>query len=299
MSVPQPSAPIQDLFRRLAPIRYGSPLRFPRLAGRVLLHGRRDRRALQAQVLQLLDREGLSLDPTVMEAYIHSAVMLHHLQLSGVKVRTMMKPELMTSLAEEVSHVVRADVPGELVDVGVWKGGSSMVMKAVADELGSRRRVVCLDLFDTMDTRVLHTDDPVEDRVIIGALDLARAYFGTEGVCTSVPEIRTGFAEMGVSLDGVDFIQGNLVSDDFPFHRVGDIALLRVDCDFYAATRATLAALFPKMQPGGVLIFDDYFLEGFGERRAVDELRAQLGTTTPMRRVGQSAVWRLETGDSK
>jgi hypothetical protein len=50
----------------------------------------------------------------------------------------------------------------------------------------------------------------------------------------------------------------------------GDLALLRLDTDWYESTRHELEHLYPRLRPGGVLIVDDYgHFEG--ARRAVDE----------------------------
>jgi hypothetical protein len=113
------------------------------------------------------------------------------------------------------------------------------------------------------------------------------------GDVNRLAEIRQNFHELGVSLDDVEFLRGNLISPEFPFECIEAIALMRIDCDFYTATKNTLERLYPKLQPGGTILFDDYYLEGFGERRAADEFRAQIGDDSPLERVGQSAVWRV------
>ncbi|PRQ06250.1 TylF/MycF/NovP-related O-methyltransferase [Enhygromyxa salina] len=296
MTSPDPSTHVEPLFRRLSPVRYRSPLRYPGLVGRVLWRKRRDRALLGAKIRELIATEGRELAPEVLDTYLESVLLLHYLQLSKIKVYSMLKPELMHSLARECARVVTAGVAGDFVDVGVWKGGSSMIMKSVHDHLDGGRRVLCLDLYDTMDLQVIDDADPVDDRIIVCALELARAHFETEGVRTSIAEIRGNFRELGVSLDDVEFLRGNLISPEFPFERVESIALMRIDCDFYTATKNTLERLYPKLQPGGSIIFDDYYLEGFGERRAADEFRAQVGDDSPLVRVGQSAVWRLPGG---
>lgn len=286
-------AAVRPFFARVAPIRYGTKLRFPRLVWQVLRNKRRDIATLRPAVRKLIASHGKELPEDVLEAYLESAVLLHYLQRAEVKVYSMMKPELMESLARECVGLIEAGVAGDFVDVGVWKGGSAMIMKAVNDRLRAGRRVQLLDIYETMDFRVLDDEDPVEDRIIIGALEEARAHFQTEGVCTSVAEIRENFRTLGVGLDDVEFLEGNLNDPAFPYDGVERIALLRIDCDFYSATRNALARLLPKMSPGGTVIFDDYYLEGFGERRAADEARAERGDTGPLERVGQSAVWRL------
>ena len=284
------------LFARLSPIRYRSKIHYPGLIWQVLRNKRRDTAVLKREIGGLIAEHGKSLSPEILETYLESMILLHYLQKSGVTVYSMMKPELMESLAEECIRVLSSGVQGELVDVGVWKGGSSMVMKTVNDLLGSGRTLKMLDIYDTMDFKVLDDSDPIEDRIIITALEHARQYFGTEGVATSIAEIRTNFETLSVSLEDVVFLKGNLISEDFPFDQVGDIALLRIDCDFYTATKNTLEKLYPRMQPGGTIIFDDYYLEGFGERLAADELSAAVGDDSPLIRAGQSAVWRLPAG---
>jgi O-methyltransferase len=284
------------LFARLSPIRYRSKIHYPGLIWQVLRNKRRDTAVLKREIGGLIAEHGKSLSPELLETYLESMILLHYLQKSGVKVYSMMKPELMESLAEECTRVLSSGVQGELVDVGVWKGGSGMIMKTVNDLLGGGRTLKMLDIYDTMDFKVLDDSDPIEDRIIITALEHARQYFGTEGVATSIAEIKANFETLAVSLDDVVFLKGNLISEDFPFDQVGDIALLRIDCDFYTATKNTLEKLYPRMQPGGTIIFDDYYLEGFGERLAADELRAAVGDDAPLIRAGQSAVWRLPVG---
>lgn len=295
-SAPAPTAvpaDIRQLFARISPIRHGSVLRYPGLIAHILWNRRRDRRWLRGEIEGMLEAHGQTLAPETLDAYLESVLLLNYLQKRDIAVYSMLRPELMESLALECARVLEAGVPGDLVDVGVWKGGSSMILKAVHDRLGADRRLLCLDVFDRMDEKVLDESDPIGDRLIVSSLELARRYFGTEGVATSVAEIRGNFERLGVSLEGVEFVEGNLISEDFPFERVGEIALLRIDCDFYSATRRTLEALYPKVQAGGVIILDDYYLDGFGERQAADELRAAVGAVTPLERVGQSAVWRV------
>ncbi len=236
MSTPPPLADLQELYARISPIRYGSKLRYPGLIWQVLANKRRDMRVLKNEIGALIAEHGKQLPEDVLETYLESMVLLHYLQKSGVVVYSMMKPELMESLAAECAHVLHSGVAGDFVDVGVWKGGSGMIMKTVNDRLEGGRGVLMLDIYDTMDFKVLDESDPVEDRIIITALEHARKYFQTEGVATSVAEIQANFATLGVDLEGVKFLEGNLIDPAFPFDQVDQIALLRIDCDFYTAT---------------------------------------------------------------
>lgn len=284
---------LQSLFERLSPPRFRSPLAFPRLAWHTAWNYRRDRSVLAKGFADLMGRYGGALPDDVLDWYLNSVILLHYVQHCQVRVLSMMKPELMENLVQEAERIIDKEIPGDFVDVGVWKGGSSMVLKTVNDLKAGGRAVFLLDVFDTMDHKVLDADEEGYDRAIIEALEMARKHFGTEGVTTSVSEVQKNFESMAVPLDNVHFVEGNLVDPAFPFDRVGKIALLRVDCDFYTATARTMEALYPRISPGGTIILDDYYLEAFGERRAADEYREKHGIVAPIRRVGQSAIWHI------
>ena len=90
--------------------------------------------------------------------------------------------------------------------------------------------------------------------------------FDADGVrellfCTGYPEAR------------LHLVQG-LVEDTVPAQAPGEIALLRLDTDWYESTRHELAHLYPRLVAGGVLIIDDYGAWE-GCRRAVDEYFAE------------------------
>jgi hypothetical protein len=66
------------------------------------------------------------------------------------------------------------------------------------------------------------------------------------------------------------------VEDTIPGHAPEQIAILRLDTDWYESTRHELEHLYPRLSSGGVLLLDDY---GYweGAREAVDEFLAQTG----------------------
>ncbi len=60
------------------------------------------------------------------------------------------------------------------------------------------------------------------------------------------------------------------MEDTVPERAPEQIALLRLDTDWYESTRHELHHLFPRLVSGGVLIVDDYG-HWKGARQAVDE----------------------------
>jgi predicted O-methyltransferase YrrM len=147
-------------------------------------------------------------------------------------------------LVNELVETARAAPPGDLVEVGVYQGGSAAALGGVAREQGRR-----LFLFDTF-SGIPHAD-PERDHHKVG--DFAD---------TSLDSVRAAIPD-AICMPGV--FPDTLTPD------VGPIALAHVDCDQYASVRACCIALGPLMVPGGVMVFDDYdALQG--ARVAVDEV---------------------------
>ena len=86
---------------------------------------------------------------------------------------------------------------------------------------------------------------------------------------SSLDEVRSNVQTTGYPADRIHYIQGK-VEDTLPQEAPDQIALLRLDTDWYESTRHELEHLFPRISPRGVLIIDDYG-HWEGARRAVDE----------------------------
>jgi hypothetical protein len=85
----------------------------------------------------------------------------------------------------------------------------------------------------------------------------------------SLDEVRENMRGVGYPEDGIHLVQ-DAVEETLPEHAPPDIALLRLDSDWYSSTKHELVHLYPRLARGGVLIVDDYAYWQ-GARRAVDE----------------------------
>ena len=82
-------------------------------------------------------------------------------------------------------------------------------------------------------------------------------------------EVKQYVLSTGYPSDQFNFIKGK-VEDTIPDSMPDQIALLRLDTDWYASTKHELIHLYPILQSGGVLIIDDYGAWK-GARHATDE----------------------------
>jgi O-methyltransferase len=143
-----------------------------------------------------------------------------------------------------------ADLPGDIVECGTWRGG---MIAGVAERLGDARHAY--HLFDSFEGL-----PPAQE--IDGAA--AAAYQANEGrdpaFDNCVADVQ--LAEEAMRRSGVARyeIHRGWFEDTLPVYAatMPDIALLRLDGDWYDSTMACLRALHSRVVPGGLVIIDDY-----------------------------------------
>jgi len=196
---------------------------------------------------------------------------------------TMTSIERMYALYLGVKHLVRAEVPGDVVECGVWRGGSSMLAALTLDALGDRERSIYLyDTFAGM-TEPDERDRSDHHESASSAWEQHQAGEINEWCYSPLEEVRENMLSTGFPAERLHFVPGK-VEDTLPGTVPERISLLRLDTDWYASTYHELKHLFPLLSPGGVLILDDY---GYwtGSREATDDFMAETGTEILLNRI--------------
>jgi len=176
---------------------------------------------------------------------------------------TMTSRERVFALRRSVEYIVDQDIPGDVVECGVWKGGSMMAVARTLMERGANARK--LYLFDTYEGMTEPTEADVNYR---GMAALSRWRVGEKWDYSPLDEVKSNMRDTGYDEEKVLFVKGK-VEDTLPKNAPERISLLRLDTDWYESTYHELVHLYPRLSVGGVLIIDDY---GFwaGQRKAVD-----------------------------
>lgn len=184
--------------------------------------------------------------------------------VEGVQPYTMTSPERVKAMIDATRYVVRAGVPGAIVEGGVWRGGSMMAAALALSDLDAVRELVLCDVFDApMPNPTGH------DRTVTG--DVAQAGGERYWNFVTTDEVHRNMATTAYR-GPVRLVPGR-VEDTLPAAAPAEIALLRLDTDWYESTLHELRTLYPRLAVGGVLIVDDYGSHE-GVRRAVDEFFA-------------------------
>ena len=169
---------------------------------------------------------------------------------------TMTSPERMYALYKAVQYVLRAGVAGDFVECGVWRGGSAMIVAISLLRAGvCDRRIYLYDTYGGM-TAPTERDTDIEGGDARAAM--ARIVRNGQRWCeASLEDVRNNMQSTGYPEDRIVFVKGK-VEDTIPATSPEEIALLRLDTDWYESTYHEFVHLYPLLQPKGVLILDDY-----------------------------------------
>lgn len=208
--------------------------------------------------------------------------------IRAVRPYTMTSNECLCALIQAIRYVVRANIPGSIVECGVWKGGSMMAAAHTLKRLAKDDKD--LYLFDTYEgmTKPSDYDADHEGQPAFIEFDRTKRTNNSSDWCYApVEEVTRNLFSTGYNADRLRFIKGE-VEDTIPRLAPNQISLLRLDTDWYESTRHELIHLMPRLAAGGVLIIDDY---GYwqGNKKAVDEYLAQNNMVVLLNRIDSTA----------
>jgi len=182
----------------------------------------------------------------------------------------------MSALLASVDYCIRAGIDGDLVECGVWRGGSALAIALKLEQLGVQDRG--LWLYDTFQGMTTAGPFDIESTTGVPASELLTATAVGDGnnvwAFATIGDVLETLGLTSYPRDNIHLIAGD-VTETLAHQSPEAISLLRLDTDFYDSTRAELDALYERVTPGGVIIVDDYG-HWQGARQAVDEHLAGL-----------------------
>ena len=153
------------------------------------------------------------------------------------------------SLVRETSHL-----DGDILEVGVWRGGTGCLMAERARHLQSGATVFLCDTF----------------KGVVKAGSKDTLYQGGEHADTSIEVVRGLATQLG--LDNVALLEG--IFPDATGERIKDrrFSLCHIDVDVYESARQVAEWVWPRLLVGGIIVYDDYgFSACEGVTRLVNE----------------------------
>ncbi|MBK7541631.1 MAG: class I SAM-dependent methyltransferase [Candidatus Competibacteraceae bacterium] len=195
---------------------------------------------------------------------------------------TMIGLKRLDNLQYCVEQTIADNVPGDLIETGVWRGGAVIFMRAILKAHGvTDRRVLVADSFAG-----LPEPNPAQFPEDAGDSHHRHAY-----LAVSLEQVQANFERYGLLDEQVVFLEG-WFRDTLPRVPTDRLAVLRLDGDMYESTWDALRHLYPKLSVGGYVIVDDYKVVP-GCRAAVAEFRQQQGIVDPIQEIDWAGVyWR-------
>lgn len=155
--------------------------------------------------------------------------------------------ERMFALHEATNYISDHRIPGDIVECGVWRGGSMMLTALTLLQRGDTGRAIYL--YDTFTGNTAPSDRDVDWR---GKPAPTSSVFRA-----SRADVEANVSSTGYPTERFRFCEGP-VESTIPNIIPERIALLRLDTDWYDSTAHELNHLFPRLVSGGVIIIDDF-----------------------------------------
>jgi hypothetical protein len=183
-----------------------------------------------------------------------------------------------------VEDVIKNNVEGDLIETGVWRGGATILMRAILKAHSvTNRSVWVADSFEGL---------PRPD-VTKCPEDNGDRHYTHKELAVSLEEVRSNFERYGLLDDQVRFLKGWFrdTLSQAPFKR---LAVARLDGDMYESTMDALQALYPKISLGGYIIIDDFNAVA-GCKSAVLDYRREHAITEEFMPIDWTAVYWKKT----
>jgi O-methyltransferase len=182
-------------------------------------------------------------------------------------------------LQELMRRIDREGIPGDVVECGVYRGGSAGVLGYELIRSRFERRLWLFDAFQGMPPASEQDDD--YSRSIEGQ------FVGSES------QTRRLLQRFVVPETRYQIVRG-WFEDTLPMTETGPVALLHVDCDFYDPVKRVLETFYERLTPGGHVVLNDYGSFA-GCRKATDDFLQDLGSSVQLIPIDHEAFWFQKT----
>ncbi len=195
---------------------------------------------------------------------------------------TMVGMKRLNNIQECMEYILENHIPGDCIETGVWRGGSTILMRGILKAYGDKtRKVWVADSFRGVPPPNVGKY-PADQ---ISELHTQMYHY----LAVPLERVQSNFEKFDLLDEQVVFVEG-LFSETLPGIPIEKLSLLRLDGDLYESTMDALVNLYPKLSVGGFVIIDD-FGSNINCVQALTEYRAQHGIDDPMIDIDRAAKY--------
>lgn len=194
---------------------------------------------------------------------------------------TMLSTEALYDLWWSVKYICNNNLNGDIIEFGVWRGGALELIAYALNEYQGSNRIIGFDTFEGH-------PKPGKNEVDIWGNDMQKKFKEEKAGKWAYAKYEYVLSNLNNVYKNVQLYKG-LVDESIDDNKVGNIAILRLDMDWYKPTKIVLQKFYAKIQKGGLLIIDDYGHHS-GARQAVDEFIVENNLILNFRHVNYSCI---------
>ena len=218
------------------------------------------------------------------EAAFVTQFAVHYIRGGAV---TMLPLVRLQNICSCIAKILEMNVPGDLIETGVWRGGATILMRAVLKLHGANDRTVWVA--DSFEGLPAPDAERFPREAVFHENKVTRDIY--KRFASQLQEVQANFRAYGMLDSQVKFLQG-WFKNTLPSAPIAKLSMLRLDGDYYESTMDSLTNLYDRVSVGGFVIIDDYGEESWTYcRKAVDEFRRERAIDEPMIRVDSKCVY--------
>lgn len=186
-----------------------------------------------------------------------------------------------------IQEICANRIEGDVINIGIYKGGGSLYMKALFESLGVFKHWWLFDSFEGFNRSSLTKEKDID------ALNLFDEKAKLTSEFPSPENIKALFKSVNLDLN-LHVVKG-FIEKTFHQNYTEKISLLHIDVDFYEPTYFSLDKFYSRLNSGGWVIIDDYNVDIFSCKEAVDDFRRLNNIETPIEILGKYQVgWQVK-----
>ena len=188
---------------------------------------------------------------------------------------TLLSAAQLEMIEQAVLDIEQRNVPGDLIEAGIWRGGAIIFMRALLNAYGiGERQIIAADSFEGIPQNTAFRHDPVDA--------------WQDRWSASLNEVKGNIERLGLLDDRIEFLPG-FFADSLGAMAHRKFALIRLDSDSHDSVMTSLEHLYPRLSPGGIIIIDDWHL--IGCRFAINAYREKYDITEDIVAQDGNAFW--------
>lgn len=203
--------------------------------------------------------------------------------LKSTSLLSLTQPVFFDDLILIVKNIAEKNIQGDFIEVGTWRGGTALFLKGLIKHYKLAKKLWLFDNFDEKLDLSIYKQE--KDKKAINL------YFSWNDIIVPTKKyVINNFKKFNLYDSDLKIIKGDIFKT-YSNYSDKKISLLRIDIDFYESTFFVLEKFYDKVEKGGFIIIDDYGVDKFNCKDAVDKFRNDNNITNELIKIGDFIVY--------